>query len=147
MKKIKGLASKLKVVKPLAKKVPSAALGVIRYLGILEDTSQLVKPIVSDVMGRNIEKFKRIDADQFRRNGRVIIMIEKADIVASAKTEAVAFELFVRQLLHLRRKKIVSNDKKVRRAQLALIEKIRRIEADGGNLAEYVYRIQSDEAR
>lgn len=147
MKKIKGLASKLKVVKPLAKKVPSAALGVIRYLGILEDTSQLVKPIVSDVMGRNIEKFKRIDADQFRRNGRVIIMIEKADIVASAKTEAVAFELFVRQLLHLRRKKIVSNDKKVRRAQLVLIEKIRRIEADGGNLAEYVYRIQSDEAR
>ena len=131
----------IKKVAPTVKKIAPKLVNILSSIDLLENTTAIAKPFVEDVRNKNIEKSKRIHALQAEKDGKVIISMEKAGILVIEKTEEEAFKHFIYKLINLKEKRILSDNKKIRREQLILIEKINSILSDGGNIEDYIYRI------
>ncbi len=144
-KKLKQVIKISKNAIPVAKKAMPAISTVVNSMNLLENASTIVKPIAEDIREKNSERAKRIDAIQMKKDDQIVIKIEKANVFACAVDEASAFNLFLKKLNDLREKKIISNDIKIQREQIVLIEKLKRIVDSGGAIKDYIYRIEIED--
>lgn len=144
-KKLKQVIKISKRAIPVAKKAMPVIASVVSSMNLLENASTIVKPIAENIREKNSERAKRIDAVQMKKDGQIVVKIEKANIFACAVDEVSAFNLFLIKLNDLREKKIISSDVKIQKEQIALIEKLNRIAESGGALERYIYRIEIEE--
>ncbi|MDF1618786.1 hypothetical protein, partial [Petrocella sp. FN5] len=127
---------------PAIKKVIPAISTAINSIDVLENTSKIAKPFVDDARIKGIEKSKIIEAHQTFDGDNTIIAIERAGIKAISENEDSAFELFVSKLERLREKRVLSSDKKIRKEQKKIIDKVSMIIGDQGDIRNYIYRTE-----
>ncbi|MCF8020824.1 MAG: hypothetical protein K9L62_15710 [Vallitaleaceae bacterium] len=142
MGKIKKILDLSKKATPAIKKVMPAISTAINSIDVLENTSKIAKPFVDDARIKGIEKSKIIEAHQTFDGDNTIIAIERAGIIAISESEDSAFELFVSKLERLREKRVLSSDKKVRKEQKKIIDKVSMIIGDQGDIRNYIYRTE-----
>jgi hypothetical protein len=142
MGKLKKILALTKKVTPVVKKAIPGISTAINSIDVLENTSKIAKPFVDDARIKGIEKSKRIEAQQTLDGDKIIISIEKAGIIAISENEELAFQLFVSKLEKLKEKRVLNSDKKIRKEQKKLIDKVSMILEDQGDIRNYIYRIE-----
>lgn len=142
MSKIGKVLNVTKSILPTAKSIVPSTSAPGKILSVAEITTVLAKPYVDNAIDKNIEKSKRIDATQKVVKGNVLISLDKVGIEVSASDEERAFKLFVESLESLRSKKVLSSNKKLRKEQVLLIDKLNSIINNEGVISEYIYRVQ-----
>lgn len=142
MGKLKKILDVTKKATPAMKKVVPVLSTAINSIDMLENTSKIAKPFVDDARTKGIEKSKIIEAYQTTDGDKIIIAIEEAGIIAISECEDSAFELFVSKLEKLREKRVLNSDRKIKKEQKKLIDKISMIVDDEGDLRNYIYRTE-----
>ncbi len=137
----KNLKKLAKSSKTLSKKIPGGLNTVLTGLDIIENTTKLAKPYIDDAVEAKKELNKRIYVSRIKKHHLVQLFIKDTGVLVHAETDAHAIEKLFEELRDFQKHKIISQDRKMQKAQLSLLAQLEAIENGEGSLSDYIIRI------
>lgn len=140
----KNLKKLAKNSKTLSKKIPGGLNTVLTGLDIIENTTKLAKPYIDDAVEAKKELNKRIYVSRIEAHNQIQLFVKDTGVLVHARTDALAIDKLCEVLQDFQTHKIISQDKKMQKAQLTLLAQLEAIESGDGNLTDYIIRVDLD---